>query len=134
VFYQPFSSNKQVLYKKLERYYRKEKRSAFFRSNKRLFNKTAVSLVIVLFIFSIPIISVEAFRMKLFNFFVEMRNDHTEIRLQTDPEAYQSGDFTINVPEDYQLYDTQRIKGTLTLTFQIKRKCLCLSKLKRTQP
>jgi hypothetical protein len=39
VFYQPSYANKQVLYKKLERYYRKEKRSAFFRSNKRLFNK-----------------------------------------------------------------------------------------------
>lgn len=115
--YQPSVSNIKSLRKKLKRTSLLKKKY----SSKIHAHKISAAAIIIIFMFLISIVSVEAFRIKIFNLFVDMRDDHTEIQLRdnivNENEGYRKGDYRIKAPNDYRLYESKRIKDVLTITY-----------------
>ncbi|NLO08382.1 MAG: DUF4367 domain-containing protein [Clostridiales bacterium] len=77
----------------------------------KAFNKTAAILLLVIILFSVPMFSVDAIRNKVFNFIIDMQEDYTSIRLDSNDDAT-SNSIIINwddayaptiIPEGYEL-------------------------------
>ncbi|MFM9279759.1 DUF4367 domain-containing protein [Paenibacillus jiagnxiensis] len=88
---------------------------------------TRIAIVFLLFVatFSVSVVSVEAFRIKLYNFFVDIKVDHAEVRLvkmrDNETSKFREGEFIIEVPFEYELYQVQRIKSSLTATYKNRK-------------
>ena len=102
----------------------KQKRLTLWKHTKRTLKAAAVFAIAVMTTFSMLFVSVEAFRVKVINFYIENRNGHWTItsgtELHPDNTNVQTAKFNINdplkglIPDDYTLTvisnaDSQRI-------------------------
>jgi len=121
-FFTPSDANKQLFQKKLAFHYRKNNLKNLFYPNKSRRNRIALVISVIVIGLSISVVTVKAFQTEIYNFFVEMKDDHTEIRLdnKTDNimERFLQGDYTIEVPSDYNVDQFKRIKDSLTVTYK----------------
>ncbi len=81
---------------------------------RRYASRAAIILCAILLSAAAITLSVEAFRIKFFNLFIESGSDHNRIEFQEEgdslslPEDWEDYYYPIWLPEDYKLLDTQR--------------------------
>ncbi|TAH75097.1 MAG: DUF4367 domain-containing protein [Anaerolineaceae bacterium] len=90
---------KKQYQKKISRLYNASKIKIAFHKSLKAFNKTAAILLFVIILFSVPMLSVNAIRSKMFNFIIDMQGEYTSIRL--DSNAAASNSIIINWEDAY---------------------------------
>ncbi|NLN41742.1 MAG: DUF4367 domain-containing protein [Clostridiales bacterium] len=99
--------------KLISSYKKRNKRKEMWKTGRKIFTKVAVFLFITILGMSILAVSVEAFRMKIFNFVVEVQDKLTSVGLEENDEVTDDSSHIYMpsyIPEGYKIMDVQSFK------------------------
>ena len=99
--------------KLISSYKKRNKRKEMWKTGRKIFTKVAVFLFITILGMSILAVSVEAFRMKIFNYVVEVQDKFTSVGLEENDEVTDDSSHIYMpsyIPEGYKIMDVQSFK------------------------
>jgi hypothetical protein len=103
---------------------KRESSIKFKKDVKRILSRVAIFILIVFSSITILTISVEAFRVKVFNFFIDVNETHTEIRVEEDTKDNERNKpiwkdyyFPSYLPENFEVTNTDIFNETRVAHF-----------------
>lgn len=102
---------------------KKENRRNFLAGSKRFAKSAVIFLVVIIMSLSVLTVTVEAFRTKLFNLFIETTDTHTTVRVEesssadTEGEAWNNSYWPMYVPADFVLNSKEILNDTKLLIY-----------------
>ncbi|MFA7079172.1 MAG: DUF4367 domain-containing protein [Syntrophomonas sp.] len=103
-FYQPSAEADRKFKRTMNRYY-KQKTKNFMQTSYQHFNKVAIVFLISIILLATSTLAVEAVRIKVLNFFVNVQQEYTEIRLKEksgEPSLEEKDIISKNVPSNWK--------------------------------
>lgn len=105
-FYQPSAEAKRKFKRTINRHYYKQKTKNFMQDSYQHLNKVAIVFLIAIILLATSVLTVEAVRVKVLNFFVNVQEEYTEIRLKEKSGEPSFGEEDImggkNVPSNWK--------------------------------
>lgn len=105
LFYQPTAEAERKFKKTINRHYYKQKTMNFLQNSYKHFNKVAIVFLITIILLATSTLAVEAVRIKVLYFFVNVQQEYTEIRLKEKGGEQSFGEDDIiskNVPSNWK--------------------------------
>ena len=124
-----FSKEHEEAMRKL---FRKERNKLFFKKVSKYSKRAAVFLLAVIVMSGIAVFSVEAWRVRVMNFFIEMSETHSDIRFggnSAKSDSYTSDEITLGyIPKGFRL-EKRDVKGSMvSLAFKGEKDYFVFSK------
>lgn len=109
---------------KMQNIFRKERNKLLFKKISKYSKRVAIFFIAFVIVSGVTIFSVEAWRIKIMNFIIEMNQTHSEIRFSeeiTKGNAYKSNEITLGyIPEGFELERRDVNVGGIDLIFTRK--------------
>lgn len=106
----------------MQKIFRKERKKLFYKKIPKYSKRAAVFLLAVIIMSGIAVFSVEAWRIKVMNFVIEMSQTHSEINFgenSTKGDSYISDEITLGyIPEGFKLEKKDIKNNMVTLVFK----------------
>lgn len=105
----------------MRKIFRKERRKSLFKKIPKYSKRAAVFLLPVIVVSGVAVYSVEALRIKLMNFVVEMKQTHSEINFEegTKGDTFTSDEITLSyIPEGFKLEKSDVRENDVSLVFK----------------
>jgi hypothetical protein len=106
----------------MRKIFKKERKKLFFKRIQKYSKRAAVFLLVVMVMSGIAVFSVEAWRVKVMNFVIEISQTHSEINFREDSakgDSYTSDEITLAyIPEGYQLEKRDVKNNRISLVFK----------------
>lgn len=99
----------------------------FWVENIYVLRKVCVALIIILLISNVFIFSVEAFRIKFYNYSIEKNEKYTEINYNTSSKYISDEIKLLYIPDNFVLKKENISNTSVYLKFEYKEKYFCLS-------
>ncbi len=103
LFYQPSAEAERKFKRTINRHYYKQKTKNFLQTSYQHLNKVAIALFITIILLATSVLTVEAVRIKVLNFFINVQQEYTEIGLKekSEEENLKEEDMK-NVPSNWK--------------------------------
>ena len=106
----------------MQKLFRKERKKLFYKKISKYSKRAAVFLLAVIIMSGITVFSVEAWRVKVMNFVVEMSQTHSEINFSEDStkgDSYTSDEITLGyIPKGFKLEKRDAKGNMVSLIFK----------------
>lgn len=116
-----FSKEHEAAMRKI---FRKERKKLFLKKISKYSKRTAVFLLAVIVVSGVAVYSVEAWRIKVMNFVIEMKQSHSEINFgedNTKGDSYTSDEITLGyIPEGFKIEKRDVRDDRVSLVFKGK--------------
>ena len=113
-----FSKEHVANMKKIFKVYRQK---LFYKKMVAVTKRVAIFFIIISVVGAISIMSVEAWRIKILNFFIEVKDNHSDIHLReemSDNNSYKVADITFEyIPDGFTVENTNNTKNNLFIQF-----------------
>ncbi len=106
----------------MRKIFRKERKKSFFKKVSKYSKRAAVVFLAVIIMSGIAVYSVEAWRIRVLNFVIEMRQTHSEISFEENDikgDSYSSDEITLTyIPDGFTLEKRDIKENMLSLVFK----------------
>ncbi|HWP97363.1 MAG TPA: DUF4367 domain-containing protein [Syntrophomonadaceae bacterium] len=123
-FYKPTAEAKQKFMRIINHQYHKQIIKNLLQSSYNYLNKAAVFLLVLVALLAVSVVTVEAARIKVLNFFVNMQEKYTQIHLSDKTEEpvdnsinWEDAYVPTDIPSGYSIHKSLNNKGLKTIEY-----------------
>ena len=105
----------------MQKIFKVYRQKLFYKKMVAVTKRVAIFFIIISVVGAISIMSVEAWRIKILNFFIEVKDNHSDIHLReemSDNNSYKVADITFEyIPDGFTVENTNNTKNNLFIQF-----------------